>query len=105
MRLAFELSGESESIPRAEVLAIFRGLVVQEIERVVVMDVEIFDQQLANRLAMTHAVIEVKDICAQKLMSIYQAAQNLSLIHISEPTRRTPISYAVFCLKKKKKRL
>ena len=30
-------------------------------------------------------------------------AFELSLIHISEPTRRTPISYAVFCLKKKKK--
>ena len=28
----------------------------------------------------------------------------LSLIHISEPTRRTPISYAVFCLKKKTKK-
>ena len=28
----------------------------------------------------------------------------LSLIHISEPTRRTPISYAVFCLKKKNKK-
>src|SRR5665647_407170 len=28
-------------------------------------------------------------------------AKSLSLIHISEPTRRTPISYAVFCLKKK----
>src|SRR5680860_1009705 len=27
---------------------------------------------------------------------------DLSLIHISEPTRRTPISYAVFCLKQKK---
>src|SRR5664279_6037048 len=27
----------------------------------------------------------------------------LSLIHISEPTRRTPISYAVFCLQKKNK--
>src|SRR5665647_2804648 len=26
-------------------------------------------------------------------------ASYLSLIHISEPTRRTPISYAVFCLK------
>src|SRR5665647_2175656 len=25
---------------------------------------------------------------------------DLALIHISEPTRRTPISYAVFCLKK-----
>ena len=31
------------------------------------------------------------------------AEDALSLIHISEPTRRTPISYAVFCLKKKKK--
>src|SRR5665647_3758992 len=30
---------------------------------------------------------------------------DLSLIHISEPTRRTPISYAVFCLKKKKKQI
>ena len=28
---------------------------------------------------------------------------NLSLIHISEPTRLGMISYAVFCLKKKKK--
>src|SRR5680860_1646 len=31
---------------------------------------------------------------------IYGVAMLLSLIHISEPTRRTPISYAVFCLKK-----
>src|SRR5665809_119956 len=29
-------------------------------------------------------------------------ARNLSLIHISEPTRLRRISYAVFCLKKKK---
>src|SRR5680860_1824473 len=28
----------------------------------------------------------------------WASAQELSLIHISEPTRRTPISYAVFCL-------
>ena len=28
----------------------------------------------------------------------------LSLIHISEPTRQAEISYAVFCLKKKKKK-
>src|SRR5680860_1093489 len=31
----------------------------------------------------------------------YTPESLLSLIHISEPTRRTPISYAVFCLKKK----
>ena len=30
--------------------------------------------------------------------------QCLSLIHISEPTRRRGISYAVFCLKKKKRK-
>ena len=29
-------------------------------------------------------------------------ADKLSLIHISEPTRPERISYAVFCLKKKK---
>ena len=29
------------------------------------------------------------------------AALELSLIHISEPTRQAEISYAVFCLKKK----
>src|SRR5450756_424011 len=31
-------------------------------------------------------------------------ARELSLIHISEPTRLGMISYAVFCLKKKKKK-
>ena len=33
---------------------------------------------------------------------LYQYVSNLSLIHISEPTRLGMISYAVFCLKKKK---
>ena len=32
------------------------------------------------------------------------ACPGLSLIHISEPTRQAEISYAVFCLKKKKKK-
>src|SRR5678815_3857302 len=32
------------------------------------------------------------------------ALRRLSLIHISEPTRLLSISYAVFCLKKKKKK-
>src|SRR5660398_269876 len=33
---------------------------------------------------------------------LYQVPERLSLIHISEPTRLRRISYAVFCLKKKK---
>ena len=32
----------------------------------------------------------------------HQEVHGLSLIHISEPTRLLSISYAVFCLKKKK---
>ena len=44
-----------------------------------------------------------KDIREAEAMSAIVKAmvEQLSLIHISEPTRRTPISYAVFCLKKK----
>src|SRR5680860_1560625 len=34
-------------------------------------------------------------------LQLWSPGVRLSLIHISEPTRRTPISYAVFCLKKK----
>ena len=33
----------------------------------------------------------------------FSTLPQLSLIHISEPTRQAEISYAVFCLKKKKK--
>src|SRR5678809_61540 len=36
-----------------------------------------------------------------KLRSTTHRVVNLSLIHISEPTRQAEISYAVFCLKKK----
>src|SRR5678815_5981934 len=35
-------------------------------------------------------------------VQFYYALNSLSLIHISEPTRLLSISYAVFCLKKKK---
>src|SRR5428012_12834 len=39
---------------------------------------------------------------AQDANVMASTAQGLSLIHISEPTRLGMISYAVFCLKKKK---
>ena len=42
-------------------------------------------------------VMAVSPLVAQAL----GADQNLSLIHISEPTRLGMISYAVFCLKKR----
>src|SRR5665647_29323 len=42
-----------------------------------------------------------KHLFVEESLSIIHKWYHLSLIHISEPTRRTPISYAVFCLKKK----
>eukprot|EP01015_Nassula_variabilis_P027602 TRINITY_DN5684_c0_g1_i2.p1 TRINITY_DN5684_c0_g1~~TRINITY_DN5684_c0_g1_i2.p1 ORF type:complete len:220 (+),score=50.87 TRINITY_DN5684_c0_g1_i2:66-725(+) len=43
--------------------------------------------------------------CALRLLGALckETTENLSLIHISEPTRQAEISYAVFCLKKKKR--
>ena len=38
------------------------------------------------------------------LFAVMKTGVGLSLIHISEPTRQAEISYAVFCLKKKKKK-
>src|SRR5665647_2308877 len=45
---------------------------------------------------------EVAKVHTTRVLVLVQLVQiaDLSLIHISEPTRRTPISYAVFCLKK-----
>ena len=52
-----------------------------------------------------------RSVVTKHLKKIYESGElsedstcaNLSLIHISEPTRQAEISYAVFCLKKKKK--
>src|SRR5450756_2891056 len=43
-------------------------------------------------------------ISAVAIIGFGGQAQVLSLIHISEPTRLGMISYAVFCLKKKKEK-
>ena len=47
--------------------------------------------------------LEVCPLVKSQISSL-DFAVNLSLIHISEPTRQAEISYAVFCLKKKKKK-
>ena len=52
---------------------------------------------LSNSVLVT---IYASDNDAVKLVQLYindSLVLDLSLIHISEPTRRTPISYAVFC--------
>src|SRR5680860_280048 len=54
------------------------------------------------QVAMPYTNVEVDEIRALVQDAIFSrgpsGVKRLSLIHISEPTRRTPISYAVFCL-------
>ena len=56
---------------------------------------------------ITYVDVDGLEGCARAVESCTQKAKDavahLSLIHISEPTRLGMISYAVFCLKKKKK--
>src|SRR5665647_2568996 len=64
---------------------------------------------LANGMTVLWIFVEATTLAVAALIyhdrteMALEATWKLSLIHISEPTRRTPISYAVFCLKKKKK--
>ena len=48
------------------------------------------------------AVMKLRELHPNQKLIIVDAQLALSLIHISEPTRPRLISYAVFCLKKKK---
>src|SRR5680860_1767917 len=61
-----------------------------------------FSHQLERRLAVQDLAFAVHGTPDVQLSAV-DGDEHLSLIHISEPTRRTPTSYAVFCLKKKKK--
>src|SRR5665648_1222993 len=59
----------------------------------------------ATKEALLNAVVDKTPSNANFYLGNYfHALGNLSLIHISEPTRLGMISYAVFCLKKKKKK-
>src|SRR5680860_1672141 len=72
---------------------------------VVKAQVKVGGRGKAGGVKVAKSVDEAAEKAGQILgMDIKGHTVHLSLIHISEPTRRTPISYAVFCLKKKKQR-
>ncbi len=58
-----------------------------------------FSQEQVDKIFLAAASAANK----QRIPLAKLAVEELSLIHISEPTRLLSISYAVFCLKKKKK--
>src|SRR5680860_1732422 len=80
--------------PPAEALRIIRGLGVSHLVPPPPPPEEHLPRWRRALEGMRHS----KDRDAVAIHHHYDVS-NLSLIHISEPTRRTPISYAVFCLK------
>ena len=81
---------------------------LQELEEVVLMGSGVIDlaaDRVTPVAASTIKGSEIqKKIGTQDItMTLVNTPSVLSLIHISEPTRLLSISYAVFCLKKKKK--
>ena len=63
---------------------------------------QVFKEEIEKTDQPGGPILDAQDVKAifGGIPSIY----DLSLIHISEPTRQAEISYAVFCLKKKKKK-
>ena len=60
---------------------------------------------LIEHFGNADAVPQLPERCLSRQAGIVRyCLKYLSLIHISEPTRLGMISYAVFCLKKKKKK-
>ncbi|MFQ6054957.1 MAG: TIGR01177 family methyltransferase [Methanosarcinales archaeon] len=88
MLLAFELSGEHETLPKSEVLACLNALeidysVIYSLDQCLVIECKPFDKSLIkvlkNRLAMTHRIIEVIEICDAKEESIFRVVDILNL--------------------------
>src|SRR5678810_958751 len=71
----------------------------------IVNNTKVFPARMYGRKEKTGAKIEVfllREL--NRPNRLWDVIVDLSLIHISEPTRQAEISYAVFCLKKKKKK-
>jgi tRNA (guanine10-N2)-dimethyltransferase len=82
---AFELSGEHETLPRSEALALVeifssRFCVVASLDQCLIVDAEDLDVQvLGQRLAMTHRIIEVLAISDANLEALAQSVSQLVL--------------------------
>src|SRR5664279_3985939 len=74
-----------------------RKLLFEKTERVRKLLTERLNKQ-ADVFAIDSMPLEICKISREQRNKMgKESAHHLSLIHISEPTRRTPISYAVFC--------
>jgi len=75
MKLIFELSGENPTLPAAELGCI--GTIVDQRKQVAVADCP--DPRAAQRLAMTHRVLEYLGECPQDLRSFEELLRDLAI--------------------------
>src|SRR5450759_5652096 len=83
------------------------AIVSAPVKSVMVMIVLLNDAKMCAIPHFLSAMIYITLRCSLSFRNrqlVVAATPHLSLIHISEPTRLGMISYAVFCLKKKKKK-
>ena len=82
---AFELSGEHESLPRCEALALVEAFStrfseIEFLEQCLIVEAEGLDVVvLGRRLAMTHRIIEVLAVCPADLEALAEATSCLKL--------------------------
>ncbi|MDI6885447.1 MAG: methyltransferase domain-containing protein [archaeon] len=89
MQLAFELSGEHETLPKAEVLACLQALNVVYEERMFSDGILVIDAQLSSeselldvlsqRLGMTHHIYEVKGMCVPDEKELVEIVNNADI--------------------------
>src|SRR5678816_3295914 len=84
--LTFKLGRESYGLPVLGVREIIRLCPITPVPRM--------PEYIKGVINLRGKVIPILDLRAK-----FQLSTDLSLIHISEPTRLLSISYAVFCLK------
>jgi tRNA (guanine10-N2)-dimethyltransferase len=82
---AFELSGEHETLPRSEALALTevystKHREVSLLDQCLLVEAESLDfEALGRRLAMTHSIIEVMAVCEARLEDLAEAVTRIDL--------------------------
>jgi tRNA (guanine10-N2)-dimethyltransferase len=82
MRLLFELSGEHETLPRSEVLAAIEAEghgyeVMEEEDRILVLETDADPERLGNRVALVHAISE--HIASGSISELEEGAEGMDI--------------------------
>ena len=105
------ITGRHVSRPMEEILDEVKYLVARGVKefQVIAQELTYYGVDLYKRQMLPQLIEKISEIPGVEWIRLHYAYPAhfpmdlfLSLIHISEPTRQAEISYAVFCLKKKK---